>query len=127
MADSGFVIGATDGLMSPFRASHEPVLRERRSERRYSIALQLQWKLFSRKRVIDMGTGTTVDLSTSGILFESDHKPAAPGFMQLAITWPATSDRFPSMHLMVIGRVVRVSDTRVAVRIKQHGFSTLPP
>lgn len=73
---------------------------------------------------MDRGTGTTVDLSTGGILFESDHEPAAPGFMELAITWPATPDHFPSMHLMVIGRVVRMSGTRVAVRIKQHGFST---
>lgn len=113
--------------MSAFRASHEPVLRERRSERRYSIALQLQWKLFSRKRLIDMGTGITVDLSTGGILFESDHKLAAPGFMELAITWPARPDHLSSMHLVVIGRVVRVSGTRVAVRIKQHGFSTPPP
>jgi PilZ domain len=71
-----------------------------------------------------MGTGTTVDLSTGGILFESDHKPAAPGLMELAIAWPAKPDHFPSMRLMVIGRVVRVAGTRVALRIRQHGFST---
>jgi PilZ domain len=109
--------------MSPFSASHEPALRERRSERRYAIALQLRWKLFSRKRLRDMGTGTTIDLSSGGILFESDHKPAGPGFMELGITWPAKPDHFPSMHLIVIGRVVRVSGTRVALRIRQHGFS----
>src|SRR5215469_15017621 len=108
--------------ISPMKASPEPVLRERRSGRRYSIALPLQWKLFSRKRLSDMGTGTTVDLSSGGILFESDHKPAVPGFMELAITWPAKPDQFPSMRLIVIGRMVRVTGTRVAVIVRQHGF-----
>lgn len=110
--------------MSPFRPSPEKKVRDRRSGQRYSIALQLQWKLFSRKRLMDMGAGTTVDLSSGGILFESDHKPVAAGFMELAITWPARPNGLRPMHLVVMGRVVRVSGTRVAIRIRQHGFST---
>ena len=73
---------------------------------------------------MDIGAGTTVDLSSGGILFESDHKPTATGFMELAITWPAMGNGFRPMHLVVMGRVVRVSGTRVAIRIRQHGFST---
>jgi hypothetical protein len=73
---------------------------------------------------MDMGTGTTVDLSSGGILFESDHKPSGTGSMELAIPWPARPDDCRSMHLVVIGRVVRVSGTCVALRIRQHGFST---
>jgi PilZ domain len=110
--------------MSPFRASPGMILRERRSSRRYSIALELRWKLFNRKRLRDSGVGTTVDISSGGILFESDHRPATPGFMELAITWPAGPNDIPPMQLLVIGRVVRVSGTRVAIRIRQHGFST---
>lgn len=105
------------------RASPPRFLPERRSGRRYSIALQLEWKLFSRKRLVDMGTGTTVDLSNDGILFEADHKPAATGSMELCITWPARAENFRSMHLTVTGRVVRVAGTHVAIRIRQHGFS----
>jgi hypothetical protein len=106
------------------RAGPEMVLRERRSGRRYSIALELRWKLFKRKRLRDLGTGTTVDLSSGGILFESDHTPLATGFMELAIPWPAKPIDLPSLHLVVTGRVVRVSGTRVAIRIRRHGFST---
>jgi hypothetical protein len=73
---------------------------------------------------MDTGEGTTVDLSSGGILFESDHQPASAGFMELAITWPARPNGCPPMHLMVIGRVVRVSGTRVALRIRQHAFAT---
>ena len=109
--------------MRPLEPSPQSFLRERRSARRYSIALQLEWKLFSRKRLVDMGTGTTVDLSNDGILFEADHKPAATGFMELCITWPARPENFRSMRLTVIGRVVRVAGTHVAIRIRQHGFS----
>jgi len=110
--------------MSLSRTSAVKSLRDRRSDRRYSIALTLEWKLFNRKRLKDAGAGTTVDLSSGGILFESDHRPAAPGFIELAITWPAGPNNVPPMQLMVIGRVVRLSGTRVAIRIKQHGFSS---
>jgi len=73
---------------------------------------------------MDMGAGTTVDLSSGGILFESDHTPAATGFMELAITWPARPNGVPPMHLTVMGRVVRMSGRHVAIRIRQHAFST---
>lgn len=111
--------------MTPFRASPENTVRERRTRRRYSIALALEWKLFNRKRVIDKGAGMTVDLSSGGILFESDHKPAMAGFIELAILWPARPKDFPPIQLVVLGRVVRTSGTRVAIRIRQHGFSTV--
>jgi hypothetical protein len=110
--------------MNPFRPSPGKTLRDRRSSRRYPIALELEWKLFNRKRLRDAGAGTTIDLSSGGILFESDHKLAAPGFMELAITWPVRPNDVLPMQLKVIGRVVRVSGTRVAIRIKQHGFAT---
>ena len=110
--------------MSAFRATPETMLRDRRCDRRYSVTLQLQWKLFNRKRLVDMGTGTTVDLSRGGILFECDHKPLATGFMEVAINWPATPSDILRMNLVVIGRVVRMSGTRVAIRIRQHGFPT---
>ena len=109
---------------SVLRASPEETLRERRSGRRYSIALPLHWKLYRRKRLRDMGTGTTVDLSSGGILFEIDHEPLATGSMELAIPWPARPTDLPSLHLVVIGGVVRVSGTRVALRIRRYGFST---
>ena len=111
-------------LMSPHKASQERIFRDRRSGRRYSIALQLEWKVFSRKRLVDQGAGTTVDISSSGILFETDHQPPAAGFMDLTITWPAKPNDVPQMRLTVVGRVVRVSGARVAVRIRRHGFAT---
>jgi hypothetical protein len=119
-----FVIGAM-AVFSPLEVIPQNSIRDRRSGRRYSITLQLEWKLFSRKRLVDMGTGTTVDLSNDGILFEADHKPAATGLMELRITWPARPENFLSMHLTVIGRVVRVAGTRVAIRIRQHAFSII--
>ena len=111
-------------LMTPLRDSPETMLPERRSSQRYSIALELEWKLYRRKRLIDAGQGTTVDLSSDGVLFEADHKPAAAGFIELRIMWPAKPDDFAPMPLTVTGRVVRVAGTRVAIRIRHHGFST---
>ena len=50
-----------------WRKPHEPeeqIGGERRSDRRYEIALELRWKVLRRKKTLDSGVGRTVDLSS---------------------------------------------------------------
>ena len=50
---------------------------DRRADRRYEMRLELRWKLVRRRRVLESGTGYTVDLSSGGILIEAGkHLPA---------------------------------------------------
>jgi hypothetical protein len=42
---------------------------ERRFNRRYPITLDVQWTVIWRRKIVDKGTGATVDLSSGGILF----------------------------------------------------------
>jgi c-di-GMP-binding flagellar brake protein YcgR len=115
--------------MNPFRIDYQnpaatTAFTDRRTGRRYDIPLKLRWKVSRRKRLLEAGTGTTVDLSSCGILFETDQKMPEDGLVELSISWPALLHDSLPMQLIVVGRIVRVSGNLVAIDIAQHEFRT---
>jgi c-di-GMP-binding flagellar brake protein YcgR len=100
------------------------LVRERRASRRYEIPLRLRWKVLRRKRLLETGTGTTVDLSSTGILFETDTKLPLDGAVELSIAWPILLDGSLAMQLVVAGRIARVTGRKVAIAITQYEFRT---
>ena len=101
-----------------------PNLVERRSDRRYDLSLELRWKLIRRRRVLATGTGTTLDLSSGGILFETDRPVPNGGNLEVSIAWPARLHNVAPMQLVVSGRVVRGGGGKAAIRMIQHEFRT---
>ncbi len=97
---------------------------ERRADRRYSLYLDLRWRLIRRRKVLETGIGRTIDLSSGGILFDAGrHLPAGLN-IELSITWPALLHNVAPMQLTVNGRIVRAVGERIALRIAQHEFRT---
>ena len=95
----------------------ESIAGDRRSDRRYPILLNLRWKLIHRKRVLDTGVGSTRDLSSGGILIESN-RPLPKGFdVELAISWPVLLHNVAPMQLVVQGRIVRSERNGFAIRM----------
>ena len=102
----------------------ESIAGDRRSDRRYPILLNLRWKLIHRKRVLDTGVGSTRDLSSGGILVDTD-RPLPKGFdVELAISWPVLLHNVAPMQLVAQGRIVRSERDRFAIRMTQHEFRT---
>jgi hypothetical protein len=103
----------------------EGIAGDRRSDRRYDLELDVRWKLIRRKRVLETGTGRSVDLSSGGILFEADH-PLPEGLnVELSVSWPVMLHNVAAMQLVVSGRIVRTSGNRVGVHMTQHDFRTM--
>lgn len=103
----------------------EKIAGERRSDRRYDITLNVRWKLIRRRRVLDSGTGITIDLSSGGLLIETDRE-LPPGLnIELSISWPVLLHNVAPLQLVVAGRVVRAAGQRVGVRMTQHEFRTM--
>ena len=96
-----------------------------RRSRRYPLALDLRWKLGHGKRVLDSGTGTTVDLSSGGLLFETERAVRVGTSIQVSITWPVRLRNAVPLQLVVVGDVVRAAGRRVAIRIRHHEFRTV--
>jgi hypothetical protein len=97
---------------------------DRRRDRRYQLQLELKWKLIRRRRVLDTGTGQTVDVSSGGILFEAGrHLPEGLN-VELSITWPVLLHNVAPMQLVAMGRIVRGNGCQVAMQTTQHEFRT---
>jgi hypothetical protein len=98
--------------------------RDRRSGRRYPIDAALEYRLVRQRKVIQRGTGHTVNISSSGILFEVE-EPFAPGSqVEISIAWPARLNGCALLQLIVSGRTVRAEGGRTAVRIQTYDFRT---
>lgn len=103
----------------------ETISGERRRDKRYDIELELRWKLIRRRKVLDSGVGRTVDLSSGGILVETD-RPLPVGLnMELSIAWPVMLRNSAPLQLVVDGKIVRAKGKRVAIRMIQHQFRTI--
>ena len=106
------------------RKATERIGGDRRSDRRYDLALGLRWSLLHRKKVVETGAGLTVDLSRGGVLFDAGTRLPAGQRLCLAIHWPVLLHQSIQMQLIVEGRIVRSEGARVAIRTTQHEFRT---
>ena len=103
----------------------ELINADRRYNRRYDIPLELRWKRIRRGKVIEVGTGRTVDLSSGGILFRAEKSLPLGERIELSIAWPVLVDNFPRLQLIVSGMVVRSTGKQNAIRMIQHEFRTV--
>jgi hypothetical protein len=106
-------------------AGSEAIGGDRRQDRRYPLQLDLKWKLIRRRRVLDTGSGQTIDVSSGGVLFEAGrHLPE--GFnVELSISWPVLLHNVAPMQLVTTGKIVRADSRRVAMQTTQHEFRTV--
>jgi hypothetical protein len=105
----------------------ETIYGDRRYDRRYGIALEVRWKLVRRRKVLDSGTGITIDLSSGGILFDAGRTLPVGMNIELSISWPVLLHNSSPMQLFVSGRIVRTNGGQAAIATTQHEFRTLSP
>jgi hypothetical protein len=105
-------------------AKTSAIAGERRGDRRYAIHLELKWKLVRRRRVLDSGTGHTVDLSSSGILLDVGRYLPEGHNLDLSISWPVLLHDVAPLRLSVTGRIVRSDGGKTAIQMVQHEFRT---
>jgi hypothetical protein len=104
----------------------QKIAGDRRYERRYDIQLDTRWKLVRRRKVMEAGVGRTIDLSSSGILFDAGRTLPVGLNIELSVSWPVLLHNVAPLQLVVLGRIVRADNTRLAVRMIQHEFRTMP-
>lgn len=106
----------------------QPAIRdgaERRTSDRFPIEREMRFKMLSKRLADEAGSGTTVNMSSGGVLFQTD-KTLIPGKrVEMAISWPAQLDNRCALKLIARGRVVRSESGMTAVEILQYEFRTL--
>jgi PilZ domain len=98
---------------------------ERRADRRYEIQLDVRWRLVRRKKVLALGHGRTLNLSSGGIGFDAGHQ-LVPGLdIELSISWPILLHGTAPLQLKVSGRIQRVSGNYAGIVTTHHEFRTV--
>ena len=97
---------------------------DRRAADRFPIAREVRYKVLNKKNADEAGNGRTVNMSSNGVLFTSEHMLLPGKRMELAISWPAQLNNKTPLKLVARGRVVRFYDGRAAMEIQQYEFRT---
>ena len=102
----------------------EPHHVDQRLNRRYPIALEIEYKLLRKGRVERLGLGRTLNVSSGGVLFEANESLPAGSSIEILMQWPFLLEGVCPLKLVIHGSVVRSDSKRIAVRTKQHEFRT---
>jgi hypothetical protein len=84
----------------------------------------VRFRVMNRKSGEETGVGKTINMSSNGVLFETE-QPLLPGRrLEMTISWPAQLNNTCPLKLVAKGRIVRVENGRAAVEIQQYEFRT---
>ena len=97
---------------------------DRRNNRRYDLTMELRYKLVARGQAGLNGTGKTYNISSGGVLFETDQLLPVGSFVEVAIHWPVLLQETCPLTLLVVGRIVRADGRGAAVRTTRYEFLT---
>ena len=71
-----------------------------------------------------MGIGQTVNMSSNGVYFTTEHMLLPGKRLELAISWPAQLNNQTALKLVARGRIIRYEEGRAAMEIQQYEFRT---
>ena len=72
----------------------------------------------------DSGEGTTINMSSSGVLFAADRELTPGRLMELSISWPVQLNAKCALKMLAWGRIVRFHDGRGAIKIDRYEYRT---
>ena len=90
---------------------------ERRLSRRYDVGLAMRVRVLQAGAPSEWSTATVLDLSSTGISFQSRHALRANSRIEIVIDWPSSRNTRHPVCLHLSGDVVRSYGHRTAARI----------
>jgi PilZ domain len=98
---------------------------ERRAADRFPIERDVRFRVLDKRVAPEEGTGKTINISSTGVLFTTDQMLLPGKRLELSISWPAQLDNKCNLKLVARGRVARMEPGRAAIEIQQYEFRTL--
>ena len=96
---------------------------ERRSSGRFPIERDVRYKIIEGKTII-LGTGKTIDISSSGVRFTTEQPLKEGKRLELSVSWPAQLNNNCPLKLVALGRVVRCDGNVASLAIEKYEFRT---
>lgn len=97
---------------------------ERRGSSRFPIERELRYKTLSQRAEALNGSGKTLNISSSGVLFTASHDLPVGTRLEVSISWPAQLNERCLLNLVARGRVARKEEGSIALQIQQYEFRT---
>lgn len=97
---------------------------DRRGADRFPIERDVRYKVLNKKNMDEMGTGKTLNMSSTGILFTAEHLLLPGKRLEVSISWPAQLNNKTPLKLVARGRIIRYEDGSAAMEIQQYEFRT---
>jgi hypothetical protein len=97
---------------------------ERRSSDRFPMERDVRFKVINRKSGEETGVGKTINMSSNGVLFQTEQTVLPGRRVEMTISWPAQLNNTCALKLVARGRIARVESGRAAVEIQQYEFRT---
>src|SRR5262245_950304 len=95
---------------------------ERRQSKRYTMALNIEFKVRKDGKFVPGGNGRIHDVSRSGLFFESGAVLPAGTVLRLFVDWPVRFQGKTRVGWVVDGVVMRSTDSGTAVNIMRQWF-----
>ena len=95
---------------------------DRRTTRRYQLHLPIHYRVSERGALPFAGSGTTCDMSTTGLSFRCRRSLPVGSHVELMIDWPSRYGDVYPIELQVTGFIVRSDRGRIAVRVTSRKF-----
>jgi len=100
----------------------ELMAHDRRTTKRYDLHLTVHYRISQKGVIARWGTGTTREMSTSGLSFRT-RKPLPIGsHVEMIVDWPAKYADHNPIDLQLTGFIVRSDGNRTAVRVTSRRF-----
>jgi len=99
-------------------------IQERRASGRFPIEREIRYRVLNKKGNNEAGSGKTINMSSTGILFSTEHVLLPGRTLEIAVSWPAQLNNSCPLKLVARGRVVRFEPGQAAVEIQHYEFRT---
>jgi hypothetical protein len=97
-------------------------LADRRDNRRYQIRLPLQYRVSQKGAAPRSGSGTTCDLSTTGLSFRCRRALPVGTHIEMTVEWPPRYGDIYPIDLVITGFIVRSTGGKTGVRVSSRKF-----
>jgi c-di-GMP-binding flagellar brake protein YcgR len=99
-------------------------MTDRRKSGRFTIERDIRYRVLNKKSNQEAGQGKTINISSAGILFTTEHVLLPGRTIEVAVSWPAQLNDSCPLKLVARGRVVRFEPGKAALEIQHYEFRT---
>src|ERR1039457_5377873 len=95
---------------------------ERRAKKRFVMEREIRYRVLEQDKIIAVGNGKTLNLSSSGVAFVTENELPPGAFIELSIAWPALLENRCPLQLIGFGRVLRTSGPPCPSTLEKYEF-----